>query len=127
MQIFTVGFTGELDKEGGFIGKSPKQKAENLLKRLAEETGGKSYFPNSVSELNSIAKDIATELRTQYLLTYAPNTEKHDGSFHNIKVVVNDGPGNEKRIAITRTGRTETPPDKTGTPALQNVNKPKVQ
>ena len=124
VQIFTVGFVNELDKEGGFISKSPRDKAVNLLKRLAEETGGKAYFPNSVSELNDIARDISRELRTQYLISYSPNTEKRDGTFHSIKVVVNDGPNREKRIAITRTGRTDTTDgNKTNAPALQNRTK----
>jgi Ca-activated chloride channel family protein len=125
VQIFTIGFTGELEKDGGFISKSPRAKAENLLKRLAEETGGKAYFPNNVSELNGIAKEIASELRTQYLVSYSPSAEKREGAFHNIKVVVNDGPNSQKRIAITRTGRTESVVNKGGTPALQS--RPKVQ
>lgn len=129
VQIYTVGFTNDLDKGGGFISKSPRDKAVNLLKRLAEETGGKAYFPNSVSELNGIAQDIASELRTQYLVSYSPskNDNRQQGAFHNIKVVVNDGPGNQKRIAITRTGRSDTPDagNKTIVPTLQG--RPKAQ
>ncbi len=97
VQIYTVGFVNELEKEGGFISKSPQAKAKSFLERLAIETGGKSYFPNSVTELDSIAKDIATELRTQYLVSYSPTDEKrNDGSYHNIKVAVDDGPGKQK-------------------------------
>jgi VWFA-related protein len=114
VQIYTIGFVNELEKEGGFVSKSPRDKAVNFLKRLAEETGGKSYFPNSVNELNEIAKDIASELRTQYLVSYSPSNEKRDGSFKNIKVVVDDGPNKQKRIAITRTGRTALPEIKAG-------------
>lgn len=126
VQIYTVGFTADLDKEGGFISKSPREKAANFLKRLAEETGGKAYFPTSISELNTIARDIASELRTQYLLTYEPTNKKNDGTFHNIRVVVNEGPNKQKRIAITRTGRTATDEVKSATPSLQN-GKPKTQ
>jgi Ca-activated chloride channel family protein len=126
VQIYTVGFVNDLDKEGGFVSKSPRDKAMNFLKRLAEETGGKSYFPNSVNELNEIARDIASELRTQYLVSYSPTNEKRDGSFKNIKVVVDDGPNKQKRIAITRTGRTALPENKSGVPAFQNA-RPKGQ
>lgn len=105
VQIFTVGFVGELDKEGGFISKSPQAKAKSFLERLATETGGKSYFPSSVNELNDIARDISSELRTQYLISYAPTNESNDNTVRNIKVSVDDGPNKEKRIAITRTGR----------------------
>ena len=126
VQIYTVGFVNDLEKGGGFVSKSPRDKAVNFLKRLAEETGGKSYFPNSVNELNEIARDIASELRTQYLVSYSPTNEKRDGSFKNIKVVVDDGPNKQKRIAITRTGRTALPENKSGVPAFQNA-KPKGQ
>lgn len=117
VQIYVVGFVNELSKEGGFISKSPQAKSKAFLERLAKETGGKVYFPNSLSELNGIAQDIANELRTQYSIGYLPSNDKKDGTFRTIKVTVNDGPNKEKRIAITRTGRnaeSESP-----TPTLQ--------
>lgn len=121
VQIFTVGFVNELSKDGGFISKSKQSKAKDFMERLAKETGGKSYFPNSINELNGIAQDIASELRTQYIVSYAPTNDKKDGTFRNIKVVVNDGPNKEKRIAVTRTGRSAVG-DKNNAPALQRAN-----
>lgn len=106
VQIFVIGFVEDLDKEKGFISKSPQDKAKNFLERLANETGGKSYFPTSVGELPEIAKSISSELRTQYSIGYLPTNEKPDGTYRNIKVVVDDGPNKEKRIAITKAGRT---------------------
>jgi Ca-activated chloride channel family protein len=121
VQIYTIGFLGDLDKSGGFISKSPQSKAKALMERLASETGGKSYFPTSVNELESIARDISSELRTQYLLSYSPTNERTDGSFRNIKVTVDDGPDKQKRIAITRSGRAATP-GSGNAPTLQNRN-----
>jgi Ca-activated chloride channel homolog len=106
VQIFVVGFVKELSSDKGFISKSPQGKAKSFLERLASATGGKSYFPASASEMNIIAKDIASELRTQYSIGYIPSNDKKDGTYRNIRVVVNDGPGNQKRIPITRAGRT---------------------
>jgi Ca-activated chloride channel family protein len=105
VQIYIIGFINELSKEGGFISKSPQAKAKSFLERMARETGGKAYFPNSLSELNGIATDIAQELRTQYLISYSPTNTAKDGSIRTIKVVVADGPNKEKRIALTRTSR----------------------
>jgi Ca-activated chloride channel family protein len=104
VQIYAVGFVNELSNEGGFIKKSPQGKARDFLERLAKETGGKVYFPNSLTELNGIAQDIANELRTQYILSYYPTNPDKEGKFRAIKVNVTDGPNKEKRIAITRTG-----------------------
>lgn len=120
VQIYAVGFVGELDKEGGLISKSPQKKAKEFLERLATETGGKAYFPNNVSELNTIAADIASELRTQYSISYYPTNAERDGKFRNIKVTVADGPNNQKRIAVTRTGRIAEK-DENSPPNLQNT------
>ncbi len=108
VQIYAVGFVKDLSDEGNFIRKSDQKKAKSFMERLATETGGKSYFPNTIAELDGIAKDIARELRTQYVLSYTP-TEDRDGKFRNIKVDVKDGPNNQKRIAIARTGRVNAP------------------
>ncbi|MCY7376381.1 MAG: VWA domain-containing protein [Pyrinomonadaceae bacterium] len=105
VQIFVIGFVNDLDKEGGLISKSPQSKAKSFLERLATETGGKSYFPNDISELNGIAANIASELRTQYLISYEPTNDKQDGSVRNNKVAVADGPNKQKRIAVTRSSR----------------------
>lgn len=122
VQIFVIGFVNDLDKEGGFISKSDRSKAMDFLNRLATETGGKSYFPNDISELNGIAQNIATELRTQYLVSYAPTNDKKDGSLRNIRVAVTDGPNKQKRIAVTRGSRKAVAND--STPVLQG-QKPK--
>jgi Ca-activated chloride channel family protein len=106
VQIYVVGFVKDLSADKGFISKSKQGKAKSFLERLATETGGKAYFPNSVSELSGIARDIASELRTQYSIGYLPSNDREDGTFRNIKVQVTDGPGGQKRIALARAGRT---------------------
>lgn len=106
VQIFVVGFVKGLSDDRGFISKSPQGKAKSFLERLASATGGKSYFPAGPSEMTTIAKDIASELRMQYSIGYIPSNDRKDGTFRNIRVNINDGPNAQKRIAITRAGRT---------------------
>jgi Ca-activated chloride channel homolog len=105
VQIYAIGFVNDLSKDGGFISKSPQGKAKALLERMATETGGKAYFPNSTAELAGLAKEIAAELRLQYSIGYIPSNDRKDGTYRNIKVVVADGPNNQKRIPITKAGR----------------------
>lgn len=106
VQIYAIGFPNDLsDAPDATDGLSRRQKAKNFLTRLAEETGGKVYFPDSPNDLTKIASEISGELRTQYLLTYSPTNDKRDGSFRQIKVEISDGTNGEKRNAITRTGR----------------------
>ena len=117
VQIYVVGFVSDLSRDPGFISKSPQGKAKAFLERLATETGGKAYFPSNVGELNSIAQDISSELRTQYSIGYVPSNDRTDGTYRNIKVTLDDGPSKQKRIAITRAGRTAESPN--GTPSLK--------
>ncbi len=106
VQIYVVGFVDELSKEGGFISKSPQSKAKAFLEKMAGETGGKAYFPSSPAELPNLAREISNELRTQYSIGYIPSNDRRDGTYRTIKVQVADGPNAQKRIAITRAGRT---------------------
>lgn len=105
VQIYVVGFVNLLSAEKGFISKSPQGKAKAFLERLANETGGKVYYPGGGGDLASIARDISSELRAQYSIGYIPTNDRRDGTFRNIRVVVADGPKGEKRIAITKLGR----------------------
>lgn len=105
VQIFVIGFVNELEKEAGFIRKSPRERAVNLINKLAEETGGRAFFPESVAELPQIANEIIRDLRTQYVIAYNPTNKTPDGSFRAIKVTVDQPSGGDKRIALTRNGR----------------------
>jgi Ca-activated chloride channel family protein len=103
-QIYLIGFTGDLDKESGLFKKSEKGKAEALLTKLAEETGGVAFYPRELSEVHTVAEQISSHLRTQYSISYYPTNSKKDGTFRSIKVQVADG--SRKLIARSRNGRT---------------------
>ena len=124
VQIYVIGFVDDLSNDGGFISKSPQAKAKGLLERMATETGGKAYFPKSAAELPTLARDISAELRTQYSIGYIPSNDRKDGTYRAIKVSVDEGPGNQKRIAIARAGRMaeggSTQPTGKPTPTTRN-------
>ncbi|HTG91058.1 MAG TPA: VWA domain-containing protein [Pyrinomonadaceae bacterium] len=105
VQIFVIGFVGELDSEAGFIRKSSREKAVSLINKLATETGGRAFFPQSITELPQIAGEIIRDLRTQYIVVYSPTNKTPDGTFRAIKVSVDQPSGSDKRIALTRNGR----------------------
>jgi Ca-activated chloride channel homolog len=105
VQIFVIGFINELDKESGFIRKSPRDKAVSLINKLASETGGRAFFPGSIAELPQIASEIVRDMRTQYVIAYNPTNKTQDGTYRAIKVTVDQPSDSEKRIALTRTGR----------------------
>jgi len=104
VQIYLIGFISDLDRDSGLFKKSAKDKAESLLNKLAEETGGKAFYPKELSEVHAIAQQISTELRTQYSIGYYPTNSKKDGTFRSVKVQVNGG--TRRVIARTRNGYT---------------------
>ena len=107
VQVYLIGFINDLDKDSGLFKKSPKEKAESLLTKLAEETGGKAFYPRELSEVHAIAEQISTDLRTQYSIGYYPTNSKKDGSFRAVKVQVNSGA--RRLIARTRNGYVAAP------------------
>jgi len=113
VQIYVIGFVNELDADRGLIRKSSKSKAVDLINRIASETGGRAFFPQSVAELPNVANEIVRDLRTQYVISYDPTNKAHDGTYRTIKVVVNQPAGGDKRIALTRSGRTANVPGTT--------------
>lgn len=69
----------------GFFGMSAP-KNDKLLKRLAEETGGRAFFPGKLDEMAVNFQDISIELRNQYSLAYRSTNRQHDGGFRSIKI-----------------------------------------
>lgn len=114
VQVYLIGFTTDLDGDSGLFRKSDKNKAEGLLKKLADETGGRAFFPRELSETHSIAQQISTDLRTQYSIGYYPTNTKKDGAFHPIRVAVSAG--DRHIVARSRNGRTA--PREPGAPAV---------
>ena len=121
VQIFVIGFVNELEKDRGFISKSKRDKAVSLLDKMAKETGGRTFYPNSLSELPEIAEQITKDLRTQYVISYKPSVSARPGEFRPVRVAVADAASKEKRIAVTRSGYTARAPQ----PQQQTTTAPK--
>jgi Ca-activated chloride channel family protein len=62
------------------------EQADQLLKRMAEATGGRAYFPGNAKEFNEVYTDIAQLVRHEYSMAFAPAA--HDGLVHSIEVRV---------------------------------------
>jgi Ca-activated chloride channel family protein len=57
-----------------------------FLTRLARETGGRAYFPDSLDELESAYAQVAAELRTLYGIGYVPLNPRADGGWRHLAV-----------------------------------------
>jgi Ca-activated chloride channel family protein len=65
------------------------REAEFVLRQLAQETGGRAFFPNEIEELPAIYTQIADELSSQYTIGYSSRNSKRDGAWRRIVVRVN--------------------------------------
>jgi Ca-activated chloride channel family protein len=103
VQVYLVGFIDRGMEDKILFRKSPAQRAKDLLSRIADDSGGRAYFPKDISEVPAIAAQISKDLRTQYVVSYYPVNDKRDGAFRTIQVSVNHV-GGRKLIARTRRG-----------------------
>jgi len=68
--------------------KYHKTPGDEMLAQLAEETGGRAFFPYRIDDLAQSFLDIGVELRSQYSLAYAPSPRYFDGKFHAVRIQV---------------------------------------
>jgi Ca-activated chloride channel family protein len=61
------------------------------LQKLAEETGGRTFFVSEAAELAQVYGQIERELRSQYFLAFAPTPQPKPGERHALAVEVRDG------------------------------------
>jgi Ca-activated chloride channel homolog len=77
------------------------KKAKRVLSSLTIASGGLSYYPKELTEVDAIALTVAHEIRNQYIIAYTPTNPALDGTFRQIHVTVR-GPG--APTVRTRTG-----------------------
>lgn len=74
---------------GGVAGISLK--GESTLRALADQTGGRVFFPARESELVAASEAIATDTHNRYLITYTPANQQKDGQWRRVSVDVPQG------------------------------------
>jgi Ca-activated chloride channel family protein len=62
------------------------REAEFVLRQLAQETGGRSFFAQKVEDLKDVYGQIADELSSQYSMGYASKNPRRDGAFRRLVV-----------------------------------------
>jgi Ca-activated chloride channel homolog len=81
--IYTIGLRSDEVQSGGV--KSFKE-AEFVLRQLSQETGGRTFFPNQLSDLATVYGQISDELSSQYTVGYTSRNPKRDGSWRRVVV-----------------------------------------
>lgn len=78
----------QLRIEGLKLSLAQLETSERQLTRIAEETGGRIFLPESFDNLNDAYQQVADELRSQYVIFYTPTNSTRDGSYRSVRVKV---------------------------------------
>ena len=62
--------------------------ADNVMRSLADVTGGASWFPRFQGEYPNIYKMVSANLRNEYSLGFVPKVRKTDGKLHKLRIEV---------------------------------------
>jgi Ca-activated chloride channel family protein len=80
--LYTIALRGPDTETKGF------REAEFVMRQLAQETGGRAFFPARIDDLNGVYAQIADELSSQYSLGYTSRNARRDGAWRRIVVQV---------------------------------------
>lgn len=108
--VYTITLRSDYDirQASAATGRRYFSNAEFSMRALAQETGARSFFPTSITELAGVYDSIAQELASQYALGYTPKNPKRDGAYRRVVVQVTQ-PGARTR---TRAGYTSPRPER---------------
>jgi Ca-activated chloride channel family protein len=84
MAIYTIGL-GSREP----VGPRNNRDGQFVLRRLAQQTGGRAFFPQDIKDLAGVYSDIRAELASQYSLAYESSSGSRDGQWRRIAVRVN--------------------------------------
>jgi len=69
---------------GGISGVSIK--GEQMLRFIADQTGGRAFFPWNAKEVAEACATIAQDAQHRYVVTYTPSNQRHDGAWRAIRL-----------------------------------------
>ncbi len=70
----------------GLLAEEHGKRARRALREMAEDTGGVSFFPKDLDEVQAITTQIAHDIRNQYTIQYKPSTPQSAGGYRTVKV-----------------------------------------
>jgi hypothetical protein len=62
------------------------KKREAEMTALAEDTGGRCFFPADYDHIKNVYSEVARELKSKYYFTYISNQQLPPDSFHRISI-----------------------------------------
>jgi len=87
----------------GILGEERQKRAKRALSAMSEQTGGQAFFPKDLKEVDDISREVAHDIRNQYIIGYKPTTPQAAGGFRTVKVQAH-APHHGKLFVRTRSG-----------------------
>jgi Ca-activated chloride channel family protein len=87
---------------GLLFGGDKSRHAKRDLQALSSETGGIAFFPATLKDVDSVAAEVARDIRNQYAIAYH-SPQASMGSYHTVKVEAHAS-GHGKLTVYTRSG-----------------------
>ena len=75
--VYAIGILGDEEH--------PKR-ARRALEVMSERTGGISFFPKTLEEVDAISRTVAHDIRNQYTIGYKPSNPQTSGGYRSVKV-----------------------------------------
>lgn len=104
VQMFILALTNYPDKKIKPMSQRERERALTRLNRLAKETGGYAFFPETGDALLKAASEVMLYMHTQYKIGYDPATPGSKGSYRKVVVKVLDKPGRDQYTTSTQAG-----------------------
>jgi VWFA-related protein len=87
----------------GIFDQDDADRNPDVLRRLAQATGGEAFFPGEFSEAAAVCENIARDIRNQYTLGYLSTSAAKSGIYRTIQVAAGRATGG-KLLVRTRSG-----------------------
>ena len=93
----------------GLLGDNPRRLGRDALQSLADASGGVSFFPQTLDDVDGITRTVAHDIRRQYTIGYKSSNANKTGEYRTIQVEAQARP--YRRLTVrTRSGYYEGEP-----------------
>jgi len=92
--VYAIGILGD---------EEHPRRARRALETIAQRTGGLSFFPSTLDQVDEISRQVAHDIRNQYTIGYKPTNPRSSGGFRQIRVDAKVK-GRGKLIVRTKSG-----------------------
>jgi Ca-activated chloride channel family protein len=104
IQVFVIGIVTLLEENAGLQRPSQRERAEQFLRSVTEESGGRLFLPKNTDDLSKAIDEIVHDLDGQFVVGYQSTDSSRKADYRRVDVKIIEAPGKEKAHVITPRG-----------------------